>query len=207
LNISRGLLYGYGVNDIKDSTKGEEGKVDKIYRAWSGVMQRCFSERFKSARPSYLDCTVCDEWLIFSNFKSWYIENTYESDYHLELDKDLKSLGNKLYSPETCLLLEPHVNNLLVGFIKPRGRLPLGVAEYKDRKKRFRCQVNMGEGQVQCGAFYTELEAHKVWQENKVKRILELATKAANPVVREALINFASLISRDIELGKESKFN
>lgn len=45
----------------------------------------------------------------------WYSEHKYilSKDDSLELDKDIKVIGNKIYSPDTCLLL-PHRLNTIV---------------------------------------------------------------------------------------------
>lgn len=53
---------------------------------------------------------VCDEWLIFSNFEKWF-DKYWKVGY--QVDKDL--LGDKVYSPETCVMLPKRLNVLLAG--------------------------------------------------------------------------------------------
>lgn len=47
-------------------------------------------------------CSVCEEWLTFSNFKRWMEQQDYEGK---ALDKDLLVSQNKTYSSETCVFV------------------------------------------------------------------------------------------------------
>lgn len=69
------------------------------------MLQRCFSEGLHKKHPSYLGCKICNEWLVFSNFKAWMETQDWEGK---ELDKDI--YGQELYSPDTCLMVRPDVN-------------------------------------------------------------------------------------------------
>ena len=46
---------------------------------------------------SYADCTVCDEWLDFTNFYRWAMANGYRRE--LEIDRIDNTRG---YSPDNC---------------------------------------------------------------------------------------------------------
>lgn len=96
----RSLIHGHGINDADYKYRLTEtigGKTRIIWQCpihstWKDLMRRCFSSKLKELRPHYNDVTVCDEWLRFSNFKSWI--DTYNSYYDvdgnlLQLDKDL----------------------------------------------------------------------------------------------------------------------
>jgi len=67
------LVYGVGVNDCGESVKAG-GKNTTYYVIWNGMLRRCYSDKYHSAR-TYIGCTVCDEWLLLSNFKKWFDEN------------------------------------------------------------------------------------------------------------------------------------
>ena len=43
------------------------------YIIWKALLQRCFDSNYKEKHPQYKDVTIAKEWLLFSNFKSWYI--------------------------------------------------------------------------------------------------------------------------------------
>lgn len=115
--------------------KGTKGGVSREYKVWSSMMERCYSKSFMLKRNSYKDCTVCKEWHNFQNFAKWCNEQQDFDKDGYQLDKDLKVLGNKIYSPTTCLFVTCEVNNFLVG-LYPSGELPLGVYLYKKKKKK-----------------------------------------------------------------------
>ena len=118
------LVYGVGINDadyatqIKKTIGYENGKQKQkliwschFYEKWKSMLERCYSERFKIKFPTYKDCTVCEEWLTFSNFKSWMEEQDWQGK---ELDKDLLVVGNKIYSPQTCCFLTKMINTFIM---------------------------------------------------------------------------------------------
>lgn len=107
------LVYGHGVNDASYNVYKYkwDGKTNKaiwkcpFYTKWSAVLQRCYSEKVQEKYPSYKGCSVCDDWLIFSNFRKWMKTQDWAGK---ELDKDIS--GSKIYSPETCLMVSPGIN-------------------------------------------------------------------------------------------------
>lgn len=117
----RSTVFGVGKNDsIKSSDP-------KIMRLWCEMLQRCYYPKSLAKNPSYLNCTVCEEWLTYSNFEKWVINEGEERLNKCQLDKDLLSNGIKQYSPTTCCFL-PHTLNSLIRVRKPRANgLPTGV--------------------------------------------------------------------------------
>lgn len=107
--------------------KGYVGNVmSKEYQIWSGMMLRCYSPDYHKRFPTYLDTTVCEEWLNFQVFAEWYTNHEfYGLDYHL--DKDILVRGNKVYSPEKCTLVPVEINGLLIDSGSIRGDCPIGV--------------------------------------------------------------------------------
>ena len=83
----------FGVGPIK-AKKGTLGY--KAYVAWRAMLERCYSAKYQEKRPTYKGCKVCDEWHNFQVFGLWYMENY---KHGCCVDKDLKFVGNKLYSP------------------------------------------------------------------------------------------------------------
>ena len=44
-----------------------------------------------------------------------------------QLDKDIISPGNKIYSPDTCVFVEPKINKLIQGKKRKVSDFPIGV--------------------------------------------------------------------------------
>lgn len=109
-------IYEIGINDYNEKVK-IGGIMLKSYTTWIDMIKRCYSKKFQEKRPTYVGCAVCDEWLSFSKFKEWYDENyprhLEEQGVKLQLDKDLLSGDNKIYSPDTCVFLPNKVNKFI----------------------------------------------------------------------------------------------
>lgn len=76
---------------------------NRAYRIWHNLMSRANC-------PGYEGITICDEWKDFGTFEVWYNSNYIKGH---DLDKDLKSPGNKHYSPGTCLFIPSTLNRRL----------------------------------------------------------------------------------------------
>ena len=81
------------------------------YKAWCSVLNRGHRKEFRSRFPTYEGVIVCQEWLSFKAFKTWYEEH-YREGCHL--DKDL--LSGKIYSPSTCVYIPAEINTLIGKF-------------------------------------------------------------------------------------------
>lgn len=86
-----------------------DGKHTKIYATWSGMLTRCYNNKNQTKQPTYIGCSVCEEWHNFQNFAKWMNELDYEGK---QLDKDIKIKGNKMYGPDTCVFVS-HVENVV----------------------------------------------------------------------------------------------
>lgn len=72
------------------------------------MLNRCYNEKCQEKHPSYIECTVCDEWHNFQVFAKWHEEN-YINGFHL--DKDIRIKGNKTYSPSACSFVSQSDNS------------------------------------------------------------------------------------------------
>ena len=153
-----------------------------FYQTWKSMLERCYSAKYQAKKPTYKGCTVCDEWLTFSNFKAWMETQTWEGNH---LDKDLLVVGNKVYSPETCLFVSVQVNSFLNW--KSRNGLPNGVT-WRDSHGKFRVTCStLGKGVKHLGHFTTAEEAFKVWLDYKLSLAKELADLQYDQDVAEAI--------------------
>ena len=70
-------IYGVGYIGEGPYRSSQDHVHSKIYDVWNHMLQRCYAEISEYKYPSYIDCFVCDEWLNFQNFASWYENNYY----------------------------------------------------------------------------------------------------------------------------------
>ncbi len=151
------------------------------YAVWYGMLQRCYSEKCQQKYPTYKNCTVCEEWLYYPNFKKWYEENYYEIDgQRMHLDKDILNKGNKVYSPENCVFVPQGVNKVFTKNDANRGDYPVGVSWNKQNKKyRANCSIfdieNNKYVYMYLGLHNTPEEAFKVYKTTKEKNIKQVA--------------------------------
>jgi len=148
----------------------------KQYDTWHRMLQRCYDENYQDTRPTYIGCTVCEEWHNFQNFAKWYDENFYEiEDHRMELDKDILFKGNKVYSPETCVFVPNRINSLFIKSNASRGEFPIGVSFVKKRSTYVASCCDNGKGKKLGEYDSPELafEIYKDYKEKLIKRIAE----------------------------------
>lgn len=194
LSISRrSLIFGVGLNDseykVKPTIKGIELECP-FYTKWKHMIERCYSKKFHKKHPTYKGCSVCQEWLIFSNFKKWMIEQDWRG---LDLDKDIIKPDNKIYSPVNCCFITPSLNSLLTYRANKRGNWPQGVYWNKQNKK-FRAQVNLKGRRIYLGLFNTPKSASEAYKEEKIKLILSEAEKQGDIRIANGLKLHAEIL-------------
>jgi len=162
--MAKKLVQGKGVNDYEGNIKGNDCEL-KCYNIWRGVLRRCYSEKFYKTNPTYKGCSVCEDWLLYSNFRKWFSDN-YRWDLDkmgikLELDKDLLVEGNKMYSPETCVFLPRLVNSFLSINYKNNISGVTGVSWDKNSRK-WKSQISKGDGHNTYLGLFNNIEDAKV---------------------------------------------
>ena len=181
----------------------------EIYNKWAAMLKRC-SEIYHISHLTYKDCYVCDEWLTFSNFKSWMETQDWEGK---DLDKDLLIYSNKMYSPNTCCFISPVINKFLTKRQNERGLYPLGVS-YRNKladmvnefTSPFRARVSITtKHQTHLGYFKTPEEAHRAWQKAKAALAFDLALEQTDERVKQGLMRVYEKILSDYEQGLETK--
>lgn len=144
----------------------------KHYGLWRGVMERGLSESFKAKNPTYKGCTVHPDWHNFQNFAKWYEENHPNDGGKWELDKDILTVGNKIYSPDTCLFLPHWINSFTISCNSSRGDFPVGAYFDKDTGM-FRAKCSKDGKTVNIGRFSNPEDAHLAWRKYKLKLALD----------------------------------
>jgi hypothetical protein len=147
------------------------------------MLQRCYSKKYQEKEPTYVGCTVCDEWLNFQNFAKWYDENYYEVEGEkMQLDKDILTKGNKIYNPENCIFVSQRINSLFIKCNHLRGVLPIGVS-YEAESNKYRALCNNGyKKSIHLGRFTILEEAFKAYKEYKENLIKQIANTYKNKI-------------------------
>lgn len=185
-------VHGVGINDYNGAVVNN-GKVLKSYQIWDCMLNRCYDKKHHIKHPSYANCSVCEEWLLFSNFKKWFDGNYIEG---YQLDKDIiGGKGNKMYSPQTCCFVPKEVNCLIEKADKSRGMYPVGVGRLKNGGRRFYAGLRTKERKIHLGYFDTAEQAFVAYKQAKEAYIKKVATKYYNDGkiarnVYEALMNY-----------------
>ena len=188
------ILKGCGCNNCYGKKRGRkqiyfcETNNKNSYKIWYGIIQRTLkaSKFFKLKHPAYSNCEICDEWRDLNVFNKWF-EAHYIDGF--QIDKDLLSNGDKIYSPSTCVFLPQEINNTLSRERKTERHLPAGVWKHGDM---FMSTCN----KKYIGLFKTVEEARAAYLEEKKKRITELANKWKDKIEPRA---YDALINLDVE--------
>lgn len=196
-------VYGWGINDVnytvqvKVELPSVNGKRMRrrvwtcpYYLDWQNIIGRCFDPKVHKRHPTYKDCTVCEEWKYLSNFIAWVDSQPNRDWQSCQPDKDLLTIGNKCYSPETVTYVSPTVNKFLCNSKAIRGDLMLGVSRTSKNKVNpfvAQCKFSTTGGSYYIGTYKTELEAHKAWQAKKHEYACMLAEEQEDPRVADAL--------------------
>ena len=183
------LVHGIGVNDYEGSIV-ENGKDIISYTTWRNMLARCYSTKQQVRNQTYIECSVCDEWLSFSNFKIWFDENYIEG---FALDKDILFEGNKIYSPYFCRFVPFYLNSLLTNRANARGELPIGIT---NNNGYYRAKCHNGYGKQLNKTFKTVEEASAWYSETKKRIVKEQAQRAFSENAIKTDI-YLALVRRD----------
>lgn len=186
--MSKVLVYGVGINDADYKLSSMNSGVRVIcpfYQRWTNMLKRCYSKKFQARSPTYIGCYVCDEWLIFSNFKRWMEKQDWPGNV---LDKDLLTIGNKVYSPDTCAFVSESLNSFVLDRLSSRGGCPLGVHFCKVYGKlRAQCSNPFSKKNEFVGNFDCPHKAHEAWRMRKHLYACQLAGLQTDERVANAL--------------------
>lgn len=194
------LHFGVGTLDADYPVRPRKGNKCPYYARWLNMLARCYSTPYLKTHPSYDHCEVCDEWLTFSNFKTWMKKQEWKEN---ALDKDLLGDG-KMYSPTGCAFIPKYLNNFLLDRAKARGERLLGVSK---KKNRFCAWIRDNGVSRSLGSFDDELSAHRAWQRAKInaaRRHIESDEGLSFRVV-SAIKDRISKIEEDIKCNRITK--
>lgn len=186
--------YGVGYMGDGQYDSRENGRLSKCYVAWSGMLERCYSQSYHERKPTYIGCTVCDEWHNFQNFAEWYYEHYYEIEgKRTDLDKDILVKGNKEYSPYTCVFVPQEINLLFTKSNAVRGEYPVGVY-YHQEKRKYVAQCNTLGKKKWIGNYDNKTDAfvaYKDFKEAYIKKVANDYMEDIPYVLYEAMMNYS----------------
>ena len=186
-------VFGIGyVGDGKYQTR-VNGVNTIYYNTWHDMIRRCYNEGTKDKFPAYYGiCKVCNQWLNMQIFSEWFEENKYECGERLHIDKDILYPGNKIYSPDTCILVPQRINMLFMNKPNKRG-LPNGI---RKAYGKYLAKYNNEE----LGSYTTLEDAYNVYAAKKEENIKQIADKYKELIPEKlyvALCNYKVKIEND----------
>lgn len=186
----RKQILGVGINDAPYmACQTIDGKRDRcpFYRCWMSMLRRCNSEKYQKERPTYIGCNVCEEWLTFTNFRRWMIQQDWQGK---QIDKDIILPRNKIYSPQTCCFVNRALNQLLTDSAAGRGDFPMGVSK---RYKRFAAVISINGKSKHLGIFDTPEAASSAYRNAKARHLVDTAIQQNDSRIAAGLIKHAAL--------------
>ena len=187
----------HGIGITGDSQVIVDGKHTKEYRLWNNMLKRCYSVGCQKVRPTYIDCSISENFRYLQYFKEWCnnqigFNSVDEKGKPFALDKDILVKGNRVYNEDVCVFVPQEINGLFTKRDKSRGEYSLGVSYHK-RVKKYSSTVRKGGGNKHLGYFLSPEEAFLTYKAAKEDYIKEVANKwkdKIDPKVYEALMNY-----------------
>jgi len=149
---------------------------------------RCYSLTSEDHIRAYSDCSVCDDWHLFSNFKRWMETKDWTGK---DLDKDILVPKNKIYMPDRCIFIPHSLNSMLTDTRSARGQYPIGVS-YHRRTKKYQAQCMVDGKKIYIGYFQSPDKAYKAYREFKSEVVIKASQQY--PEIREELLIHAKMI-------------
>jgi hypothetical protein len=221
MNSSKNMVRIQNAQD----RRGADGKWLKFYTeegvgyatrasvVWFNMKARCEDTRaYKARNAAYADTQNGFE--SFQHFAEW-CQGEYgyrkreRNGFFWSLDKDLISIGNRVYSEDRCMFIPNRVNILFSG-TRIEREYPMGVCYYKPLNK-LRSQSHSANGtKTHLGYFDCPEEAHLAYQKHKIE-VFKLLLKDDEDVMnheklRLSIEHLMSIYENDVLHGRETKF-
>lgn len=178
-DIKKGNIYDPNYPSVYEIGYMGEGNYSKkenpySYNVWQNLLERCYNKKsthyFYYGSKGYI---ACKDWHNFQNFAKWF-EPRFKEGY--ELDKDIicniKQIKDKIYSPETCILLPSFLNCYLAGDKMNTGIFPKMGEE--DKQVIYEAIICINYKSKSLGVYNTFEEAKIIYAKEKQRYWLEL---------------------------------
>ena len=90
-------VYGVGILGAKYPIT-INSILTKEYTLWCSMLKRCYSNAYKKRQPTYKGCEVSNDFKNYEYFYEWCHKQVGFNNKDWQLDKDLLTKGNKVYS-------------------------------------------------------------------------------------------------------------
>lgn len=179
---------GYGIHEVS-----KKGIHEDKYLVWKCMLERCYSKRVQSEHPTYIGCSVCEEWHCYQNFANWYENNYYyvEGCHNMQVDKDILQpySNNKIYSPETCILVPNFINSIFRQHDISYSYIGISKAS----KNSFQASISKNNKQYYLGSFNNKTDAYIAYMKEKEAYMKEIANEYKEQIpskLYNAMINY-----------------
>ena len=186
------IVRGIGVNHHNRPTR-IDGKKIAQYRHWSNMLNRVSSEKLHFDHPTYIGCSVSDNFKNYSFFYDWCEDQVGFGVDGNQLDKDIIFKGNLLYSEETCFFVPKRINTLILNRQMDRGNLPIGVT-FNNQKMMYQARISDGSKRINVGFFKNPISAffaYKQAKESFIKKYAEEYRGSIDSRVYNALVSYS----------------
>lgn len=171
------------VHSTTDDFRNEQGLLvvsynpEPYHKVWTrgGRLYHSLCQRLRAKTKNNIVYEGCvNNFESFQFFVDWcqhefgYLNKESNGNFW-SLDKDI-IIGDKCYSPESCMFIPARVNVFFSYLKKSKGAFPIGVNFHKSSGK-YVAQCNSGGSQKHLGLFLTPEEAHQAWQKAKLTEL------------------------------------
>jgi hypothetical protein len=163
-------VFNKGYIGIGEYKAWINGKHTKVYNTWKGMLERVYDEKYHDKEPTYKDVKLCEEWHNFQSFAKWFEKHYPKNGDKYDLDKDLKSNENKIYSPNTCIFIPQSLNNFMANVYSNNTSGNVGVS-WNKRTSKWEARIHIDGKKKFLGLFANKAEASEVYQKARAREV------------------------------------
>ena len=156
----------------------------RAFKVWRSMIERCYSKSSKKYKTYGLNgVTVCNNWHCYTNFEDWYNGHYYKIDNEkMCLDKDIIS-NNRIYSPETCIIIPQKINEMFVGINKTyKSNLPNGI---RIKNNKYYTRIKENKKEIHLGVFDNINDAILAYKKEKLRYMISVIESYKEKIPKE----------------------